>query len=81
MADAGPSFKAFTENSKNAQGKSLGNGSGDAAAGLEWRKRRRRKGYRRWRCKKKQKFQIPEESLTFEVGFLKVWWKEKYWKC
>lgn len=81
MADAGPSFNANIENSENAQGKSLGNGSGDAAAGLVRRKRRRRKGFRRWRSKKKQKFCIPDEFLTFEVGFLKVWWKKKYWKC
>lgn len=81
MADAGPSFNTSTENSENAERKILGNASGGAAAGLERRKRRRRKGYRRWKCKKKQKFQIPEEHVTFEVGFLKVWWKEKYWTC
>lgn len=80
MAGAGPSFKTKPENSENAQGKSLGHGSGDAAAGLGRRKRRGRKGHRRWRSKRK-KFQIPEEYLTFEVGFLKVWWKEKYWGC
>lgn len=82
MADAGPCFNTNTENSENAQEKSLGTGSGAAAAGLVRRKgKRRRKGHRRWRSKKKQKFQTPEEFLTFEVGFLKVWWEEQYWKC
>lgn len=79
MAAAASSFKTKTENSENAQEKSLGRGSGDAAAGLGRRRRRGRKGHRRWRSKKK--FQIPEEFLTLEVGFLKVWWKEKCWRC
>lgn len=80
MAAVEPSYKTSTKKLENAAGESLRNDSGGTAASLGGRrKRRRRKRYQRWRSRKK--FLVPEESLTFEVGFVKVWWKEKYWKC
>lgn len=77
MAAVEPSYKTSTEKLGNAAGKSLRSSSGDTAAFLGRRKRRGRK--RRWRSRKR--FLVPEDSLMFEVGFVKVWWKEKYWKC
>ncbi|KAM6187002.1 E3 SUMO-protein ligase PIAS2 isoform 1-T1 [Sarcoramphus papa] len=67
MAGAGPSFKAGVAKSERTQGESVGNALGVAAGGCERRKRRGRKKYQKWRCKKQQqKYQKLEECLTLE---------------